>query len=189
MNRYILIVILLFVISITLSAVDTQKDNYLMFGYAANIPEQFLGFRLTRVVQNGTGFFLDLKTSLPMIESRDDFYSSISINKAENIFGDELIGKDESWTSINGGLTGFLSRKTAIYGGIGFSFYDAYRQYYDSWEILGTRGKYWIEDPDKATTKVNLLGGLIFLLDDRLGMQIGFETQPTGASIVVGLVF
>ncbi len=162
-----------------------------MIGYAANFPEQQIGVRLARVSPQQVGVFFDIKLTVPTITGRNDFYENISINRAENIFQDELISNHCTWTSINGGVTIYLSKGFSFYGGAGISLYSYYLQYYDSFEILRRHGKYWIEDKDKSSWKLNMLGGLLILPDQNsnVNLQLGAELNPAGLGLGLGWTF
>jgi len=175
------------------SKASTIKYNFKskelkIFGYVANIPQELLGFNFIKVSKQNFGFYIDLKAGLPMRDGADDFYDNISVNKAENIFGDRLIKKDDNWLSMNAGITKVILNHLAFYGGLGFSIYSEYRQYKDEFEILGDDGEYWIENDDKSKTTLNALGGVIIQIDPRWIMQIGAEAQPTGISIGFGKI-
>lgn len=159
-------------------------DN-LFFGYIGNFPKEFIGFNLIRLNRNKAGFYIDLKTGIPMRQGADNFYDNISINKAENIFGDEFLKKDGNWISINVCLTKVITEYIAVFGGLGYSAYSQYRQYYDDFEILGDNGEYWIEDEGKSKSEINILGGFFFPLNSLWNMQIGAEYQPAGVSLGV----
>ena len=177
-----------------------SKTNYLegsfksgdtkIFGFVTNLPQQFVGFNFVKLSNTNLGVFIDMKAGLPIrTNDDDDFYDNISVNKAENIFGDQLLNKDNHWFSINAGSTKVISQYTAIYVGLGVSLYSEYRQYKDDFEILGDNGKYWIENDDKSKTTINALGGIIFKINPTWVMQIGAEAQPTGISIGFGKIF
>ena len=165
-----------------------KSNDTKIFGYIANIPQELLGFNFVKLANTDFGFYIDLKAGLPMRDGADDFYDNISVNKAENIFGDQLLKKDDNWLSLNAGLTKVVSNQLAIYAGLGFSIYSEYRQYKDEFEILGDNGKYWIENEDKSKTTLNALGGIIFKINPTWIMQIGAEAQPTGISIGFGKI-
>lgn len=186
---------IIFIINLCMaqSRASTIKYNFkskelIIFGYVANIPQELLGFNFIKVSRQDFGFYIDLKAGLPMRAGADDFYDNISVNQAENIFGDRLIKKDDNWFSMNAGITKVISNHLAFYGGLGFSSYSEYRQYKDEFEILGDDGEYWIENDDKSKTTLNALGGVIIQIDPRWIMQIGAEAQPTGISIGFGKI-
>ena len=173
---------------VTISNNGFKSKDTKIFGYIANVPQELLGFNFVKLTSTNLGFYIDLKAGLPMRDGADDFYDNISINKAENIFGDQLLKKDDNWLSMNAGLTKILSNHIAFYGGLGFSIYSEYRQYKDEFEILGDNGKYWIENEDKSKTTLNVLGGIIFKINPTWIMQIGAEAQPSGISVGFGKI-
>ena len=159
--------------------VDFKSSPRFAVGYSANLPEQALGFCLFSTNPDGVGFYLDLKTSVPMIYGGDDFYDNISVHEAEG-WGDSLRDEQDTWISINGGVTLVLSTRMAVYGGVGYSGNTFFREYYDEFHILGTNGHYWVEADDKS--HVNWLGGAVFILGKSWGLQIGGEAQPAGVT-------
>ena len=113
-----------------------------------------------------------------------------TLNKAENIFEDDLIDTDKKWISVNIGITRVLSGKMVIYGGLGISMLDVYRQYHDRFEILGKNGKYWIKEKENSITKMNALTGLLYhFKKPNWTIQTGIELQPFGISFGIGYIF
>jgi hypothetical protein len=162
--------------------------TYAILGYTANIPDQFLGFFFASSRPHGFGPYVDLKLTVPFRDQGNDFYDNISVNKAENIFGDRLIGKDDEWITVMLGATSRIRSDLTMYGAAGLAFYTAYRQYKDPYEILGHHGEYWIEDESKSET--TLTGQLGFLLrtSPKWALQIDAQAQPTGVTLGIASV-
>jgi hypothetical protein len=175
-------------VSVAQNSIEDSSENLTVFGYVANIPEMPVGFNLLWIRNNGIGFYLDLKFTikggLGGRRGGDDFYDNISVYKAENIFGDKLIGESKGWFSLNMGLTELVSQKMAVYGGIGISTWSHSKQYYDEFEILGRYGKYWI--PADSKSSLNLNGGLLFLIAKKITINFGGDLKPAGLNIGVG---
>lgn len=173
------------------SVYGLYQKFYLIGGFTTNIPKQFLGFFFCNIKPKNIGFYIDVKTGLPIRGGYEDedFYDNISVNKAENIFNDELLKKDDNWLSINIGITKILMEYVSLYFGGGIAVFSAFRQYYDTFEILGTYGKYWIEDKSKSSIRPNILSGLIIVVDPNWFLQIGGEIQPPGVTIGLGYSF
>ena len=158
------------------------------FGYVANVPDQPIGFNYMNIGRKlgELGLFLDFKVGLNPYDRSDDYYETISINKAENIFGDKQTGDGDRSASINGGIVLSLSPKVSIYLGSGVTLQTNYRSYRDPLEILGTKGTYWVKESDDH--KINFLSGLV-LSNDRYFFQVGYEAVPSGLSLGLGYLF
>ena len=163
---------------------DFKEGNHFAVGYAGNIPNEWLGLCLFSTKSEGVGFYFDLKVSVPMIYGGDDFYDNISIHQAEG-WGDNLTDTEDGWISANLGLTAVLSSSLAFYAGVGYTANTDYRNYYDEFHILGTNGSYWVEGDTEES--VNVLGGLLVVLGDNWGLQVGGETSPGG--VTAGVFF
>lgn len=189
-KKVIVFIFIFMIISFSILVAQYQKqykgfklyDNAFM-GYVGNFPQEFIGFNLIRLNRNKAGFYIDLKVGVPMREGADNFYDNISVNKAENIYGDDFLRKDGNWISLNACLTKVITDYIAVYGGFGYSAYSQYRQYYDEFEILGDNGKYWIDDEGESKSSINILAGIFFPLSSLWNMQIGAEYQPAGLSL------
>lgn len=186
-----LIIILISNLCIAQTKIDTVKETFkskdqYIFGYVANIPEQLLGFSITKTTPKKIGFYLDLKCSLPMYVGADDFYDDISVDEAEFVLFDYLLEVDDNWLSVNAGLTKVLSKHVVFYCGLGFSTRNRYQQYKDEFGILGDEGEYWIENKSKFKQEINAFSGLIVNIGSGWTIQFGPESQPDGFSIGFG---
>ena len=190
-NLCFLIFIIISNFCIAQTKIDTFKETFkstdhYIFGYVANIPEQLLGFSFTKTSPKKIGFYLDLKCSLPMYVGADDFYDDISVNEAEYVLFDYLLDVDNSWFSVNAGLTKTLSKHVVFYCGFGFSTRNRYQQYEDELGILGDEGEYLIENKSKYKQEINAFSGLIVTIGSGWTIQFGPESQPDGFSIGFG---
>lgn len=156
-------------------------------GVVTNLPKEYAGLGVYSINDGTVGVFFDIKGDFNSPEDQDNFYSNISVNMAEETFGDGIIKKKGSWLSINGGLTLMVTTDGALYGGLGVSYYSEYRQYYDPTHILGDSGKYWIDNPKGDKTYTNFLCGIILKTSPNMAFQIGYESKPSG--VTVGLSF
>ena len=159
-------------------------------GFTANFPKQPTGVYLF-VISNKASLFIDYKESGTFFEQRHhkklhSYYGSVSINKAENIFGDRLIKIEEEWRSAHIGLVKRILNNLAIYSGIGGSWYNQYHQYHDELEILSRNGNYWVENRSKSQFHVGVLAGLLIQLSPKIYSQIGGELNPHGITIGLG---
>lgn len=123
-----------------------------------------------------------MKIPFGLRSESDNFYDNISVNKAENIFGDEQISTDEDWLTMNVGLTKTLFDNILLFAGLGYSDHTYYNQYYDEFEILGSNGKYWIER--KADSGINFFGGGMIVVSSKVIVQFGASSFPS--SIILG---
>jgi|GEM_PF-1117982 len=166
---------------------DFKKNSHGVFGYTINIPNQFIGLYGGKFDPDKTSFYFEIKTStISSISSKDEFYESISVNKAENIYGDKLIDTDKQYSSVNLCFTNVLSNHVLFFAGVGLSFIYSYKQYKDELEILGKHGEYWIEE--KSETKINILFGIIFPLNDKMGLSLGYQIEPSGLNIGINII-
>ena len=195
-KKFFLIIVAIFIYSFSIAQTksstieyDFKTHNKRIVGFVANIPKEFLGLNLISTSKQSFGLYFDFKIGLIQGYNTDDFYDNISVNKAENIYMDQLLKKNDSWVSINVGLTKVVLKNLVLYGGSGISFYSEYRQYKDEFEILGDNGKYWIENDDESKITLNALGGFIIQIDPKFAFQIGAESQPTGVTIGFGWFF
>ena len=75
-----------------------------------------------------------------------------SQTRVETTFGDELKEKTWDYTKITlGGMTPITKDMTA-YLGLSVGVKEYYYRYYDSYEILGDDGRYWIDADEKKCT-------------------------------------
>ena len=164
-----------------------DQKTYTIVGFTANLPMEYFGLCIAGSRPEKIGLYLDLKTSISFKSGGDDFYENISVNKAENIFGDNLIDTSDSWTSFNAAGTKRISGQVTIYLGLGVSLYRKYRQYKDEFEILGDHGEYWIEDESESKTTLNTLGGIFIVpSESKITIQFGVEGQPAGFTAGIG---
>ncbi|GAB4374936.1 MAG: hypothetical protein Kow0042_19930 [Calditrichia bacterium] len=171
----------------TKQATNFKNKFYSIIGYSANVPKELIGLHLFRLSPKRIGFYIDFKfNSLKNYNKRNDFYENISVNKAENVFSDELINNEKLWISINFAITKVLFNQLAIYAGLGYTESYSYRQYYDSLEILGKYGKYWIEDNNYKDSDINLMSGFFIQIDKAWIFQVGGELYPSGITIGIG---
>ena len=186
----LLLVALLLSMSPTSVSAATSKagHNDFVISYVANIPKQPVGFGLLMLRPNGWGMYGDVKWGVGVPD--DELYENISVNEAENIYGDTLLEQRDSWISINvGAARALFQRKVALYAGAGISLSSHYRRYYDSFEILGKNGRYWIPDETADHTEINFLGGIHWFPTEKLSISLGAEVQPTGITLGLGYRF
>lgn len=166
-----------------------RNSSYLGVGYVASIPEAFVGFTvlaLTPKVLGGAGLYADVK--LTPTSPRDPYFDpNITVDQAQNQFGDFLVDQRSTWLTVNLAAVYAATPELAIYGGAGYSRERHYREYYDNSKTRGLFGFYWIADPAASGNRVNALGGLLLRAGEHILFQVGGESQPRGAD--VGVMF
>lgn len=163
--------------------ISLKSRKHLFIGYTTNIPNQFLGFSLFSTNPKKIGLYIDMKGPFAFRSESDNFYDNISVNKAENIFGDSKVSTDEDWLTMNLGVTKTIFANTLLFIGAGYSDHTYYNQYYDEFEILGSNGKYWIER--KSDSGINLFGGSMIIISNKVILQFGASSFP--GSLILGL--
>ena len=162
--------------------ISLKSRQHLFFGYTTNIPTQFLGFSVFSSNPKKIGLYIDMKGPFAFRSDSDNFYDNISVNKAENIFGDDKTSTDDDWLTMNLGITKTIMDNILMYVGAGYSDHTEYNQYYDEYEILGSNGKYWIEK--KVDSRVNFFGGCMIVLSNKVILQFGVSSFPK--SLILG---
>ena len=152
-------------------------------GYVGNFPKAPLGVFVAKDC-----FFFDVKTNLKSYKGSDSYYETVSINKAENIFGDKRINTAKSHTIINIGYIKEIIKNNYLYGGVGLTTTNEFYQYKDEYEILGNNGEYWI-DGKNSKSDINITVGLLSVCDEKYYFMIGVDTQPGGINFGVGYIF
>ncbi|MDO9067137.1 MAG: hypothetical protein Q7W05_01615, partial [Deltaproteobacteria bacterium] len=82
-----------------------NSGNRILLGYAANIPNQYVGFTLSFSRPRTWGIFLDYKMNTTSLEIAPYLYDDLTVQYVEEVYGDTLKDNCSSWISVNGGLT------------------------------------------------------------------------------------
>lgn len=172
----------LIILSLLLST-NTFAQEWLA-GYVGNFTKAPVG---VFVANCRSKYFFDVKLNLNFSKNDNSYYDNISINKAENIFGDKKVGETDSYTIIDAGFIGQVIKELYVYGGIGWSAKIKYYQYFDEFEILGEHGNYWIDGKDNESG-FNITAGLLSICD-KYYIMMGVDTRPVGINLGVGIVF
>jgi hypothetical protein len=130
----------------------------------------------------GIGIYVDAKFDRSPPPSREpEFNRAITAEVAEYQYGDRLVTEEDSWRSVNVALIRpVVPELLLLYLGAGYSSQEHSRQYYDPSGERGLQGMYWVQDPDRSGSRLNLLGGAFFRVNQRLLVQFGVETRPRG---------
>lgn len=154
-------------------------------GYAANAPLQLLGVSGHVVFPHagGIGLYLDAKMPRDRIGSRSSFRGDVTVERAEQVYGDRFFREEDSWRTVNGGLVRPVTPALMVYAGAGASERTRYVEYQDTTGTRGERSFYWVEDPDRSGTEINVLIGAFFRISRIVLVQLGFETAPRGLTV------
>ena len=164
-----------------------DSGTRLILGYAANIPNQYVGFALGFSRPKTWGIFLEYKMNTTSLDIASYLYDDLSIDRVENVYGDTLKDQRSSWISVNGGMTRPLSDRFCGYLGLGLSFRKAYRQYREPYQGMGDNGYYWINDGPNSTVNLNVTGGIYYKVGRYFYLQLGGDFKPLGLAAGLGL--
>jgi len=185
---YIRIIILLIIIQLFYVRESRAEDEqrWILSGYGS-IPTQMIGISVYGINTLKIGYYGTLAITVNQPYYDDPNLYNMSINKAENIFGDTLLESNDKWQSFFVGITQKIYKLNFIYGGIGFSNKDVFRKYDDEYEILGNQGHYWIKDSDASIRYApGIQLGLLHIMPTGWCIGGGFQTTPQGVHIIVG---
>ena len=161
-------------------------------GYVANIPTTFLGFSALAVTPKlfgGAGLYADVKLTTGSPGDSPYYLPGVSVMDAEVTYGDALYREESDWVSVNVAAVYAITGEVAVYGGLGYSKRESYREYYDDTQTRGQFGFYWVADPVASGNRVNALAGGFLRLTRFAMFQLGVESQPPGANVGLTLTF
>ena len=152
-------------------------------GIVANAPRQFTGLGVHFLLPGlrGFGLYLDAKFD-PLSDTRDGVLLAYTRAEAEAL-GDQWFGDEERWTTFNAALLYEVTDELRLYAGVGPSRQEGFTRYWDEVGERGELGYYWIENPDRTGTQINLLGGAFFRIARGFFVQFGLESQPQGYTL------
>lgn len=155
-------------------------------GFVANAPRQITGINLLVFGRPlpGWGFYVDVKRTPEAPEDRTNFDPTLTTEDplVENDF---RLSSKSVWRSANMGVARRISGNFLLYAGAGYSEESAYAEYFDSTEMRGESGVYWLEDSLDSGARVNLMAGGWLRLTGRLLFQFGGELNPRGFTVGV----
>lgn len=156
-------------------------------GYVVNMPNQYAGASVHVLTEflGGFGVYVDAKFDLSSPEDEDGYVDSLTATEVDDRVGDQLFRTDASWKSVNVAIMRSVGPQFALYAGAGIADGTRYREYLDEEGEAGNFGYYWVRDPERSGTEVNLLIGGMFQLTRAFGFQVGFETKPRGIALGV----
>jgi hypothetical protein len=154
-------------------------------GYVINGPEQLIGGSAHALwdMWGGIGLYLDGKRYLETFVDERTFTTDFDFQAARDEFGDDLLLEEFEWTSFNAAVMRPISDQVIIYAGAGQSRRRAFGEFFDEEEERGAGGFYWVEDPERNDSRLNLLGGMFFQIMPRLSIHFGAESAPTGLTV------
>lgn len=169
---------------------DFTTTPHWVIGYAANIPDQLLGFSglVLGPQLGGWGIYVDVKRTTDSPADRSDFEPSLTAEEVDNQFGDFRFSDQSAWTTVNVAAVRVLKETFAVYAGAGYSKETAYARYQDPTFTRGVAGFYWVEDDRESGNRINFIGGAWFRATSLLMLQLGGETAPAGFTMGAGLV-
>lgn len=158
-------------------------------GYVTNAPTIFTGMSAWGVVDvlGGLGLYVDGKLNLSTPADESDFMNDLTVSEVESTPNQRLMSDESGWWSVNAALVRPLSPELMVYLGAGYAYQDLFRRYYDPEEglVQDTFGWYWVRDDAASGGSLNLLGGAFFRIGNRLALQFGYETTPSGGTVGV----
>ncbi len=171
---------------------DLRNKSYLGIGYVANVPDAFAGgvlLAITPKVLRGAGLLADVKFSPSSPARAAEYDPTITVDEADNVYGDRLYLQQSAWLVVDLALVYVLTPELALYAGGGYSREHHYRQYFDVSQTRGFEGFYWIPDPAASGNRINGLGGALLRAGHHVLFQMGVGARPAGADVGVVLTF
>jgi len=152
-------------------------------GIVANAPRQFTGVGVHFLLPGlyGLGLYVDAKFD-PISETRDGVLLPFTRAEAEAL-GDVWFRDEERWTTFNVALLYAVTDELRLYAGAGHSRREGFTRYWDEAGQRGEVGYYWIENPNRTDTQINLLGGAFFRIARGIFVQFGLESMPQGYTL------
>jgi hypothetical protein len=169
------------------------QSGMLGFGYVTNAPQELVGGTIWGLIPglSGWGLYADAKLN-PSDRSTDEFYfKDLSPADVDELYPrDKELKSEEIWRSFDVAVVRHITPELMLYVGGGYAYRDVYLRYLDPAQQRGQFGHYWIKDEEHSEGTVNVMGGALLRISNRLRLQFGGETAPTGftvgASIVLG---
>lgn len=109
--------------------------------------------------------------------------SKISYNLAKNGFGDTERGTTKVNSAITGGATFKVDDSFAFAAGVGFETITTWAEFYDRFEILGDKGKYYTEKDSKNGTVFEVRGNFRPNMDNNFSIGLGYQSGATGTFV------
>ena len=177
------------------NSVFTDDKGFVGIFFNSNYSDSYYTLKNPNTHFMGGGGFFDSKLGFYFAFSTNCCISNASNwydwsqTMVESTFGDALKEKTWDYTKITlGGMTPITKDMTAFLGlSIGEKKY--YYRYYDSYEILGDDGRYWIDADEKKlylAPQFGLIQKLFKYQKYDVNFSLGYETMPN--SLIFGLL-
>jgi hypothetical protein len=152
-----------------------QDMTWLNGSYTAmeiGAPEGILGMGVYHPEKN---YYLKLSGKLSNHSLDDDDAYDFSPNL---FYQDEDRGKAHGFVGFGGGYIYSFNPKIQIFAGALFGFKDTWYKRYDSSQILGDDGVYYIQDDDGTSLVISPGFGLLFPNEKGNQFIVGFDANP-----------
>jgi hypothetical protein len=162
-----------------------QADPRIGIGFVGNFVEQPVGVSVHALTSwlGGIGLYLDGKVSASSPRDRDNFNPDMTAGEVENQVGDQFFSDDRVYRSLNSAVLVPITPELMMYAGAGITWRETYVEYHDPNLERGNGGFYWVADPEADTSGLNVLAGGIFRIGSRVGLHLGIEGAPRGATV------
>ncbi|MGH7476486.1 MAG: hypothetical protein ACRELD_09370 [Longimicrobiales bacterium] len=183
-TRFLFVLFLLLLGETRPAAAQVPAVSRVGIGYVANAPDLLAGGGAYAIfpLLGGLGVYVDAKFDVDSPGSEDTFTREITREQAE-AFGDLTFQVQDSYRSFNAALVRPLSPTFTLYAGAGYAQWSRYYEYRDPSQERGFAGFYWVEEPDEAGSRLNLLGGAFMRISRWIDIQVGLESAPRGFTV------
>ena len=159
--------------------------------FVSSIPNNPFGISIPVFFKNSNiGVYGDIKSTLSNegVEGVD-LTDSLTKNQVDNFLKHPYLGVRETMPILfNLGVTiKSKSKNIVYYVALGAHIRETYHQYFDPTKTWSTEGNYHILA--SRTTKLNFTTGAMYIFENGLILQGGFDTTPLGLNLGVGFVF
>lgn len=171
---------------------DLRNAPFFGIGYVANVPDAFTGgavLAITPKVLGGAGLYADVKFSPSSPARAVEYLPDVTVDQAENLYGDQLFLQKSAWLSVNLALVYAVTPELGLYAGAGYSREHHYRQYFDNSQTRGLEGFYWVGDDAASGNRINALGGAFLRAGRHVLFQSGLGARPAGVDVGVMFTF
>lgn len=149
----------------------------------ASPPELLAGVGAVGLPRRGFGLFFDAQWN-PFRGSTAEPHDTASVVTAEQVRGHPRVGETTDWVLLHGGVTRTLTRRLALYGGVGIGLAADYAEYQGTLPSLPFDDRYWISDGMRLVP--NATGGVLVLLGRDFMAQLGVHARPRAYTLGLG---
>ena len=156
-----------------------------IYGHTGNLKAP-LGFFTSINISQLIGFYIDYKFNTFGHYKADDDYIVMSVQTAEDVFGDLRIGTSLKYDCVDFGITITVTPYFIIYSGAGYYNKSVFYRYYHYGKLDDRIDKYWINDNGSLNkTGINLNSGIIYIAG-KLYFQLGYDNAFKSMAIGLG---